>query len=78
MGGWIVQWVAIQHPEEVSKLLLFDSAGLAVKPDWNTDLFTPSSAAELDQLDALLFPQPPRIPAFVARDSPRLQKPSPG
>jgi pimeloyl-ACP methyl ester carboxylesterase len=68
MGGWIIQFVAVQHPERISKLLLFDSAGLAVKPGWNTDLFTPASAAELDQLDALLFPQPPKIPAFVARD----------
>lgn len=68
MGGWIVQRVAIDHPERVRRLVLFDAAGLNVKPDWDTRLFTPQSAAELDQLDALLMPNPPKVPGFVARD----------
>lgn len=68
MGGWIVQIVAFQHPERVSRLMLFDSAGLYSKPDWSTDLFTPTTPAELDQLDALLFPEPPEVPWYVARD----------
>jgi pimeloyl-ACP methyl ester carboxylesterase len=42
MGGWIVQIVAPTHPERVSRLMLFDSAGLLEKPDWNTQLFTPN------------------------------------
>ena len=45
MGGWIVEIVAAEHPERVSRLMLFDAAGLNEKPDWNTDLFTPSTAA---------------------------------
>jgi pimeloyl-ACP methyl ester carboxylesterase len=68
MGGWIVQWVAFEHPERVRKLMLFDSAGIAVKPDWDTGLFVPATAQQLSQLDALLMPDPPRVPAFVARD----------
>jgi pimeloyl-ACP methyl ester carboxylesterase len=68
MGGWIVQNFAIQHPERVSKLMLFDSAGLYEKPTWNTDLFMPVSAVELDQLDALLMPHPPAVPGFIAQD----------
>ena len=68
MGGWIAEIAAIEHPQRVSRLMLFDSAGLYEKPDWNIDLFTPATAAELDQLDALLMPHPQRIPAFVARD----------
>jgi pimeloyl-ACP methyl ester carboxylesterase len=48
--------------------MLFDAAGLDVKPDWNTDLFTPTTPAELDELDALLMPHPPHVPGFVARD----------
>jgi len=74
MGGWIAQLVAIEHPERVSKLLLFDSAGLPRKPSWNIDLFTPANAAELDQLDALLFPEPPKVPWYVARDFLRLSR----
>jgi pimeloyl-ACP methyl ester carboxylesterase len=68
MGGWIVQLVASGHPDRVQRLMLFDSAGLDVTPNWNTNLFMPRSAAELDQLDALLMPHPPHIPAYVARD----------
>ncbi len=72
MGGWIVEIVAVQHPERVSRLMLFDAAGLSEKPDWNTDLFTPTTAAQLDELEALLMPHPVPVPAFVARDVVRI------
>jgi pimeloyl-ACP methyl ester carboxylesterase len=68
MGGWIAQLVALQHPERVGKLIIFDSAGLNIKPSWNTGLFTPQNPAQLDQLEALLMPHPQPIPPFVARD----------
>jgi pimeloyl-ACP methyl ester carboxylesterase len=68
MGGWIVQLVASEHPERVSHLILIDSAGLNIKPTWDTNLFVPTSPAQLDQLDALLMPNPPTIPPFIARD----------
>ena len=68
MGGWIAQYLAANHPERVSKLMLFDSAGILEKPSWNTDLFTPVSATQLDQLDALLMPHPPTVPSFIADD----------
>ena len=68
MGGWIVQIVAREHPERVSRLMLFDSAGVYEKPDWDTNLFTSKTPAQLDQLEALLMPHPQRIPGFVARD----------
>ena len=68
MGGWIAQRVAADHPARVGKLLLFDSAGLHEQPSWDTRLFTPSTPAELDQLDALLMPNPPTVPDFVASD----------
>jgi len=68
MGGWIVQLVAVNHPDRVAKLMLFDSAGLYMKPEWDTRLFTPISPAEIEKLDALLMPHPPRLPGFIARD----------
>ena len=68
MGGWIVQRIAYAHPERVRRLLLFDSAGINEMPTWDTRLFTPSNAAEVDQLESLLMPHPPRIPGFVAKD----------
>jgi pimeloyl-ACP methyl ester carboxylesterase len=68
MGGWIAVLVAAEHPERVSRLMLFDSAGLYVRPEFDTALFTPSSRAQLSQLQALLTPRPRPIPAFIARD----------
>jgi pimeloyl-ACP methyl ester carboxylesterase len=74
MGGWIAQRIAAEHPERVRRLMLFDSAGIYEAPKWDTRLFTPTTAAELDQLDALLMPNPPKVPGFIARDVLRLSK----
>jgi pimeloyl-ACP methyl ester carboxylesterase len=74
MGGWIVQWVAREHSEKVRRLMLFDSAGMGERPTWDTRLFTPTTPAELDQLDALLTPHPAHIPAFLARDILRISR----
>jgi pimeloyl-ACP methyl ester carboxylesterase len=74
MGGWIVQLVAIRHPERVNRLMLFDSAGLNEKPTWDTNLFMYDTPGQLAQLSALLMPNPPRIPGFVARDILRISK----
>jgi len=68
MGGWIVQLVAIEHPERVGKLILIDSVGLNIKPLWDTDLFVPTSPQELAELDGLLMPHPQPIPPFIERD----------
>jgi pimeloyl-ACP methyl ester carboxylesterase len=65
MGGWIVQLVASEHPERVKRLILFDSGGLKVKPDWDTRLFTPATPDELKQFFALLVPHPPKLPAVA-------------
>jgi pimeloyl-ACP methyl ester carboxylesterase len=74
MGGWIVQHIAAKHPERVRRLMLFDSAGLYEKPEWDTRLFTPTTPAELDQLYALLVPKASYIPGFIARDLLRVHK----
>jgi len=68
MGGWIVQKVAVDHPERVNRLILMDSAGLRMPPEWDTRLFTPTTPAELDKLDAMLTPHPPAMPRFMAKD----------
>ncbi len=74
MGGWIAQILAAKHPERVKRLMLFDAAGIDDKPDWNTGLFTPATAGQLDQLEALLMPHPHVIPGFIARDVLRVSK----
>jgi pimeloyl-ACP methyl ester carboxylesterase len=74
MGGGIVQHVAFRHAERVSKLMLFDSVGLNQMPAFDVRLFTPATPAEIDQLDALLYPKPPWVPGFIARDILRISR----
>lgn len=68
MGGWIAQIVAGAHPERVRRLMVFDSVGLYVKPEFNTNLFMSKTPEQLYELEALLMPHPQKIPGFVARD----------
>ena len=58
MGGWIVQLVAAQHPDRVRQLMLFDSAGLYVKPDWDTKLFTPRLRGGTREIRCLAYASP--------------------
>jgi pimeloyl-ACP methyl ester carboxylesterase len=74
MGGWIVQRIALDNPDRVRRLMLFDSAGLYAKPDWDTALFTSTTPGQLKQFYALLMPVPPQVPGFVARDILRITR----
>ncbi len=74
MGGWIAQLIASEHPERVNRLMLLDAVGIDEKPAWDPRLFTPTTPAELEQLDALLMPKPPKVPSFIARDILRVSK----
>jgi pimeloyl-ACP methyl ester carboxylesterase len=74
MGGWIVQIVASEAPERVNRLMLFDAAGLYAAPDWDTRLFTPTTARQLAELEALLTPHPEAIPGFVSHDLLRISR----
>jgi pimeloyl-ACP methyl ester carboxylesterase len=68
MGGWIAQKVAVDYPERVRRLILMDSAGLHISPNYETRLFTPTNRTELNQLNALLTPNAKPVPGFVAKD----------
>jgi pimeloyl-ACP methyl ester carboxylesterase len=74
MGGWIVQKIAADHPDRIARLMLFDAAGIHEVPVWDTRLFTPTSAIELDQLDDLLMPHPPQVPGFIMADILRVSR----
>jgi pimeloyl-ACP methyl ester carboxylesterase len=67
MGGWVVQLIASHDPQQVRRLMIFDSAGLNDAPEWSPAIFMPSTPAQLRKLNALLRPHPPDIPGFIAR-----------
>jgi pimeloyl-ACP methyl ester carboxylesterase len=67
MGGWVAMKLALDHPERVRRLLLYDSAGLYFVIDFPHTLFTPSDRAGFDALMNRIEPDHPRmkIPAFL-------------
>lgn len=78
MGGWIVLRFALDHPERVDRLVVYDSAGIYFVPGFGVDLFTPTDVAGLDRLQQKLTPHPQKLPEFVVHDAVRrLEKNAP-
>jgi len=67
MGGWIASTVALDQPQRVSRLLLFDSAGMSFKLSFDPGLFTPQTSQQVDQFMALVG-EPRPMPEFVKKD----------
>jgi pimeloyl-ACP methyl ester carboxylesterase len=69
MGGWIAMRLALDEPQRVRRLMVFDSAGTRFQLNWDTAVFEPNTPEKLRALDDLLMPAPPpRVPGFIARD----------
>ncbi len=67
MGGWLAAKYALDEPEKVHRLLLYDSAGLYMPLDFPLQMFAPSSKADLDALLYRIEPYKPfiRLPSFA-------------
>src|ERR1700679_3744319 len=65
MGGWIAMKLAIDHPEMVDRLAIYDSAGIYFPATWQADLFTPTDGAGVRKLIAMLTPIPRVVPDFA-------------
>jgi pimeloyl-ACP methyl ester carboxylesterase len=68
MGGWIAATVALDRPDLVTRLMLFDSAGMKFKLSFDQSIFTPRTNEQVDQLMAVVSPDLPRLPQFVKAD----------
>jgi pimeloyl-ACP methyl ester carboxylesterase len=68
MGGWVVMKLAVEHPEMVDRLVIYDSAGVYFPATFEAELFTPVDAAGLQHLMAMLTPKPVAMPEFAERD----------
>ena len=66
MGGWISMKLALDHPEMVERLVIYDSAGVYFPPTFGPELFTPSDVAGVRTLMATLTPKPRVLPEFAA------------
>jgi pimeloyl-ACP methyl ester carboxylesterase len=68
MGGWIASTVALDRPDLVARLMLFDSAGMKFQLSFDQAVFMPQTDQEVDQLMAVVSPNLPRLPQFVKAD----------
>ena len=67
MGGWVAMKLAIEHPEMVDRLVIYDSAGIYFPATFTAELFTPNDAPGLYRLMAMLTPKPIKLPGFAER-----------
>jgi pimeloyl-ACP methyl ester carboxylesterase len=68
MGGWVVLKLALDHPEMVNRLVIYDSAGIRHQVQGGTQIFHPTNGEELQHLADLLEPKAKPLPNFVRRD----------
>jgi pimeloyl-ACP methyl ester carboxylesterase len=66
MGGWVAMKLALDHPEMVDRLIVYDSAGVYFPATFGPELFTPTDPTGVRKLVAFLTPKPRAIPEFAA------------
>ena len=66
MGGWVVLKLAVDHPELVRRLVVYDAAGVYFPPTFQASLFTPTNRDGLFELQKMLTPHPKPLPGFLA------------
>lgn len=67
MGGWVAMKLALERPQAVNRLVIYDSAGVYFPATFGPELFTPDDVAGVRKLMAMLTPHPQPMPDFVAR-----------
>jgi len=67
MGGWIAMKLALDHPEVVDRLVVYDSAGIYFPATFGPELFVPEDSAGVKRLMTILSPHPRQMPDFVTK-----------
>jgi pimeloyl-ACP methyl ester carboxylesterase len=68
MGGWIALKLAIDHPDLIDRVVVYDSAGIRQQVPGGAQIFHPTDGASLQRLADLLEPHAKPLPEFVRRD----------
>jgi pimeloyl-ACP methyl ester carboxylesterase len=66
-GGWIVLKLALDHPDMLDRVVVYDSAGLKRPAGTAGSVFRPQSEEDVQKLASALGA--PRLPGFIARDA---------
>jgi pimeloyl-ACP methyl ester carboxylesterase len=69
MGGWVAMRVAVDDPQAIRKLIVYDSAGLRFVVPYDAALFWADTPEKLAKLNDLLSPgKAPALAGFIQRD----------
>lgn len=69
MGGWVAMKLALDHPEMVDRMVLFDAAGVYFQGYSELGaVFDAKDVAGVNRLFSTLTPNPRPIPQFVAKN----------
>jgi pimeloyl-ACP methyl ester carboxylesterase len=66
MGGWVAMKLALDHPEMVNRLIIYDSAGTYFPATFGPELFTPNDVDGVKKLYGILSPRPYGLPNFAS------------
>lgn len=67
MGGWVSMKLALDHPELVDRLVVYDSAGIYFPATFGPELFVPVDTAGVQHLMTVLSPVRHDMPGFLTR-----------
>jgi pimeloyl-ACP methyl ester carboxylesterase len=68
MGGWIALKLALDHPDLIDRVVVYDPAGIRFELNDPKKLFEPQTTDDVQRLFAKMEPEAKPIPLFVRRD----------
>lgn len=68
MGGWIALKLALDHPDVIDRVVVYDSAGLRFNLPYPASVFHPQTTDDVQRLFTLMDPERKPLPLFVRRD----------
>lgn len=68
MGGWITLKFALDHPDVVDRVVVYDAAGMRFDAHSASTSFHPQTPDDIQQLFSRMEPDAKPLPAFVRRD----------
>jgi pimeloyl-ACP methyl ester carboxylesterase len=69
MGGWIVLKLALDHPEMLDRVVVYDNAGLRFQVGGGPGVFHPKTEADVQVLAHLMEPEGKPLPHFILKDA---------